>query len=97
MARAGDPHRVIDEHSKSRNHLRWRRDDQSAADEDELRLTDRIVALAREYGRYGYRRVTALLQMEGWAVNHKRAQRIWRREGLKVPKKTKLSRVEIAK
>lgn len=43
--------------------------------------------LAREYGRYGYRRVTALLRMEGWLVNHKRVQRIWRREGLKVPKR----------
>lgn len=39
------------------------------------------------YGRYGYRRVAALLQREGWHVNHKRVERIWRREGLKVPKK----------
>jgi putative transposase len=39
------------------------------------------------YGRYGYRRVTALLRAEGWAVNHKRVERIWRREGLKVPPK----------
>ena len=54
---------------------------------DEHALTDRIVELAREYGRYGYRRVTALLRMEGWLVNRKRVQRIWRREGLKVPKK----------
>lgn len=50
-------------------------------------LTERIVELAREYGRYGYRRVTALLRMEGWGVNHKRVQRIWRREGLRVPSK----------
>ena len=55
--------------------------------DDEHVLTERIVDLAREYGRYGYRRVTALLRMEGWSVNHKRVQRIWRREGLKVPKK----------
>jgi putative transposase len=55
--------------------------------DDERLLTERIVELAREYGRYGYRRVTALLRMEGWSVNHKRVQRIWRREGLKVPKK----------
>jgi len=55
--------------------------------DDEHVLTGRIVDLAREYGRYGYRRVTALLRMEGWCVNHKRVQRIWRREGLKVPKK----------
>ena len=50
-------------------------------------LTEQIVDLARQYGRYGYRRVTALLRMEGWYVNHKRVQRIWRREGLKVPRK----------
>jgi transposase InsO family protein len=43
--------------------------------------------LATQYGRYGYRRVTALLKQEGWRVNHKRVERIWRREGLKVPKK----------
>ena len=55
--------------------------------DDEQVLTERIVNLAREYGRYGYRRVTALRRMEGWLVNHKRVQRIWRREGLKVPKK----------
>ena len=54
---------------------------------DEQMLTERIVDLARQYGRYGYRRVTALLRMEGWWVNHKRVQRIWRREGLKVPTK----------
>ena len=53
----------------------------------EQALTERIIELAREYGRYGYRRITALLRMEGWMVNRKRVQRIWRREGLKVPKK----------
>jgi putative transposase len=50
-------------------------------------LTDRITELACEYGRYGYRRITALLRTEGWHVNHKRVERIWRQEGLKVPKK----------
>ena len=55
--------------------------------EDEPRLVSRIVELAREYGRYGYRRITALLQREGWRVNAKRVERIWRQEGLKVPKK----------
>jgi len=45
------------------------------------------VKLAGRYGRYGYRRVTALLRAEGWQVNHKRVERIWRQEGLKVPKK----------
>ena len=46
-----------------------------------------MVALAVEYGRYGYRRVTALLRAEGFKVNHKRIERLWRREGLKVPQK----------
>jgi putative transposase len=54
---------------------------------DEPRLTRRIVELATEYGRYGYRRVTALLHREGWQVNHKRVERIWRQEGLKVPQR----------
>ena len=40
-----------------------------------------------EYGRYGYRRITAMLRREGWRVNHKRVARLWRREGLKVPSK----------
>jgi transposase InsO family protein len=55
--------------------------------DDEAELTADIVRLASRYGRYGYRRVTALLRAEGWLVNHKRVERIWRREGLKVPKK----------
>jgi putative transposase len=54
---------------------------------DEPRLIRRIVELATKYGRYGYRRVTALLHREGWQVNHKRVERIWRQEGLKVPQK----------
>jgi len=53
----------------------------------EERLTRRITELACEYGRYGYRRITALLKAEGFRVNHKRVERIWRQEGLKVPKK----------
>lgn len=44
--------------------------------EDEEVLTTRIVALASEYGRYGYRRITAMLRHEGWQVNHKRVERI---------------------
>ena len=55
--------------------------------DDEEALTEDIVALARQYGRYGYRRVTALLRDAGWAVNRKRVERIWRREGLKVPQR----------
>jgi transposase InsO family protein len=46
-----------------------------------------VVKLASRYGRYGYRRVTALLRAEGWPVNHKRVERIWRQEGLKVPRR----------
>lgn len=53
----------------------------------EERLIRRITELASEYGRYGYRRITALLKDEGFRVNHKRVERIWRQEGLKVPKK----------
>jgi len=55
--------------------------------DDEPLLTKRIIELATQYGRYGYRRITALLRGEGWRVNHKRVERIWRREGLKVPQK----------
>jgi putative transposase len=55
--------------------------------DDETRLVERTIKLAEKYGRYGYRRITALLQNEGWRVNHKRVERIWRQEGLKVPKK----------
>ena len=54
---------------------------------DEKRLTAAIIRLAKRYGRYGYRRVTALLRAEGWKVNVKRVHSIWRREGLKVPMK----------
>jgi len=55
---------------------------------DEKQLTNDIITLATRYGRYGYRRITALLNNEyGWRVNHKRVERIWRKEGLKVPKK----------
>ncbi len=53
--------------------------------DDEERLTADIIELARQYGRYGYRKATALLRDAGWLVNAKRVERIWRREGLKVP------------
>lgn len=55
--------------------------------EDEALLTQAVIFLATKYGRYGYRRITALLRQDGWRVNHKRVERIWRREGLKVPQK----------
>ena len=59
--------------------------------DDEESLTRDIIELATEYGRYGYRRVTALLRALGWHVNHKRVERIWRRKGLKVPKRGRMS------
>jgi transposase InsO family protein len=55
--------------------------------DDEAPLTAAIIQLASAYGRYGYRRVTALLRAAGWRVNRKRVLRIWQREGLKVPAK----------
>jgi transposase InsO family protein len=54
---------------------------------DEDQLTQAIHALATKYGRYGYRRITALLRSAGWQIGKDRVQRIWRREGLKVPQK----------
>ena len=50
-------------------------------------MRTRITTLASDNGRYGYRRITALVRSEGWRVNHKRVERIWRQEGLKVPQK----------
>ncbi len=55
--------------------------------DDEARLTADILELAKRFGRYGYRRTTALLRDAGWAVNRERVERIWRREGLKVPRR----------
>jgi len=72
--------RVLGQHRSTQ-----RKVPQGRADEDAL--TADIVALASQYGRYGYRRITALLREAGWVVNTKRVERIWRREGLKVPQK----------
>ena len=55
--------------------------------DDEAPLTGRIVELASVYGRYGSPRITGMLRNEGWNVNHKRVERIWRQAGLKVPRK----------
>ena len=63
-------------------------------DEDEL--TQAIIALAANYGRYGYRRITALLRRAGWQVGKDRVQRIWQREGLKVPQKTQAAKTTVA-
>ena len=53
--------------------------------DDEARWVAEMVELATRYGRYGYRRITAMLRWEGWKVNHKRVEGLWRQEGLKVP------------
>jgi len=55
--------------------------------DDEERLRADIIELARQYGRYGYRKIAALLRQAGWTVNDKRVERIWKQEGLKVPYK----------
>jgi len=60
---------------------------QAVMSDRESVLREEIVDLASQYGRYGYRRVTALLHNDGWRVNHKCVERIWRQEGLKVPQK----------
>ncbi len=72
--------RVLGQHRSAQRHHRVRRHDEGAP-------TEAVVRLAGQYGRYGYRRITAPLRAAGWHVNHKRVERIWRREGLKVPKK----------
>lgn len=69
------------------NRSTQRREPVKTDDEDEL-IRDTL-RLATQHGRFGYRRVTSLLIDEGWRVNHKRVERIWRQEGLKVPAKQK--------
>jgi putative transposase len=71
--------------SQSRGTQRY----QPAQHDDEDALTRATIELASQYGRYGYRRITALLQRAGWQVGKDRIERIWRREGLKVPQKQK--------
>ncbi|WP_299641588.1 IS3 family transposase, partial [uncultured Tateyamaria sp.] len=56
-------------------------------DDDALRLA--LIRLAMQYGRYGYRKITELLHMEGWQVNHKKVERLWREEGLQLPQRHK--------
>ena len=72
--------RVLGQHRSTQRKIPRRPDDEAV-------LTAEIIDLASQYGRYGYRRVTALLRRSGWRVNRKRVARIWRREGLKVPSK----------
>jgi putative transposase len=59
----------------------------ATAPDDEAALREEIIALAKIYGRYGYRRITALLRVAGWCTNRKRVERIWRQEGLRVPRR----------
>lgn len=72
--------RVLGQHRSTQRKVPTRSDDEAA-------LTADVIKLTRRYGRYGYRRITALLRRDGWVVNKKRVERIWRCEGLKVPSK----------
>ncbi len=72
--------RVLGQHRTTQRHVPRGR-------EDEERLVEDMIELTRQYGRYGYRRIAALLRDAGWQVNDKRVERLWRREGLKVPQK----------
>ena len=62
---------MLGQHRSTQRHAPWGRDD-----EDQL-VTD-MIELARQYGRYGYRRIAALLRDAGWSVNDKRVERLWR-------------------
>lgn len=59
-------------------------------DDEALRLA--MIRLAKQYGRYGYRKVAELLRVEGWVVNHKKIERLWREEGLQLPRRHKKRR-----
>jgi putative transposase len=72
--------RVLGQHRTTQRHVPRGR-------ADEERLVADMIELARQYSRYGYRRIAALLRDVGWQINDKRVERLWRREGLKVPQK----------
>ena len=72
--------RVVGQHRSTQRRLPTPRSDQA-------NLTQAVINQAEKFGRYGYRRITALLNREGWRVSVGRVYRIWRREGLKVPQK----------
>ena len=72
--------RVLGQHRSTQRHVPRGR-------EDEERLVADMIELARQYGRYGYRRVAVLLRDAGWSVSDGRIERLWQREGLKVPRK----------
>jgi len=69
----------------SRSTLNYKPADKN--NEEALRLA--MIRLAKQYGRYGYRKITQLLRIEGWRVNHKRVERLWREEGLQLPQRHK--------
>jgi hypothetical protein len=79
VSRNGWPAGVLGQHRSTRRKIPNQPEDAA--------VTADIITLATQYGRYGYRRITALLRDAGWLVNRKRGERIWRREGLKVPQK----------
>ncbi len=68
----------------SRSSLQYR---PAQRDDDALRLA--LIRLAKQYGRYGYRKIAELLRVEGWRVNYKKIERIWREEGLQLPQRHK--------
>ena len=72
--------RVLGQHRSTQRHVPRGR-------EDEEWLVADMTELARFYGRYGYRRVAVLLRDAGWSVSDGRVERLWKREGLKVPPK----------
>ncbi len=71
---------ILKQHRSTHRYVAKSRDD------EELLVRD-MIELARQYGRYGYRRIAAMLRDAGWHLNDKRVERLWRREGLKVPMK----------
>jgi len=77
--------RVLDQPRSSQRYQAKVRDDEAA-------LVKRMLELARQHPRYGYRMIRAKLRQEGWHVNRKRVYRLWRREGLKVPQKKRKKR-----
>ena len=73
--------RVLGQHRSTQRRIPTGRD-------DEEQLTADIIELARRHGRLGYRKIAEMLRTQaGWVVNDKRVERIWRREGLKLPSK----------
>jgi len=77
--------RIVEQHRSSQRHVPGKANQDTA-------LSQRMVEISRQNPRYGYRRVWALLRREGWAVNKKRVQRLWREADLKVPTKQHKSR-----